>query len=102
VDGVLAILTPQAMTDPTQAARTVIEIARQSDKPLVTCWMGEEQVSEARKLFKGAGIPTFRTPEPAVDLFSHISNYYRNRQLLMQTPPRFPSRLRRGSNRRAW
>ena len=87
VDGVLAILTPQAMTDPTQAARTVIEIARQSDKPLVTCWMGEEQVGEARKLFQGAAIPTFRTPEPAVDLFSHISNYYRNRQLLMQTPP---------------
>ncbi len=87
VDGVLVILTPQAMTDPTQAARTVIEIARQSDKPMVTCWMGEEQVGEARKLFKGAAIPTFRTPEPAVDLFSHISNYYRNRQLLMQTPP---------------
>ena len=87
IDGVLAILTPQAMTDPTKAARAVIEVARQSDKPLVTCWMGEEQVREARKLFKGAGIPTFRTPEPAVDLFSHISNYYRNRQLLMQTPP---------------
>ncbi|WP_310452960.1 GNAT family N-acetyltransferase [Sulfuritalea sp.] len=87
VDGVLVILTPQAMSDPTQAARTVIEIARQSDKPMVTCWMGEEQVGEARKLFKGAAIPTFRTPEPAVDLFSHISNYYRNRQLLMQTPP---------------
>jgi acetyltransferase len=86
VDGVLAILTPQAMTDPTQAARTVIEISRQSDKPLVTCWMGEDQVNEARKLFQGAGIPTFRTPEPAVDLFSHVSNYYRNRQLLMQTP----------------
>jgi hypothetical protein len=59
VDGVLAILTPQAMTDPTQAARTVIDIARQSDKPLVTCWMGEDQVGEARKLFQGAGIPTF-------------------------------------------
>jgi acetyltransferase len=87
IDGVLAILTPQAMTDPTQAARTVIEVARHTDKPLVACWMGEEQVTEARKLFKGAGIPTFRTPEPAVDLFSHISNYYRNRQLLMQTPP---------------
>ena len=86
VDGVMAILTPQAMTDPTQAARTVIEVARNSDKPLVTCWMGEEQVREARLLFKGAGIPTFRTPEPAVELFSHISNYYRNQQLLMQAP----------------
>ncbi len=86
VDGVLAILTPQAMTDPTQAARTLIEIAKKSDKPLVTCWMGEEQVREARLLFKGAGIPTFRTPEPAVDLFSQISSYYLNRQLLMQAP----------------
>jgi acetyltransferase len=86
VDGVLTILTPQAMTDPTQAARAVIEVAKKSDKPLVTCWMGEEQVREARMLFKGAGIPTFRTPEPAVELFSHISNYYRNQQLLMQAP----------------
>ncbi len=86
VDGVLAILTPQAMTDPTQAARAVIEVAKQSDKPLVICWMGEEQVREARLLFKGAGIPSFSTPEPAVELFSHISNYYRNQQLLMQAP----------------
>ena len=86
IDGVLVILTPQAMTDPTQAARIVIEVAKKYDKPVVTCWMGEEQVREARLLFKGAGIPTFRTPEPAVELFSHISNFYRNQQLLMQAP----------------
>ncbi|MCX7896620.1 MAG: bifunctional acetate--CoA ligase family protein/GNAT family N-acetyltransferase [Rhodocyclaceae bacterium] len=86
VDGVLTILTPQAMTDPTQAARVVIEAAQKSDKPVVTCWMGESQVKEARLLFRGAGIPTFRTPEPAVELFSQISAYYRNQQLLMQTP----------------
>ena len=87
VDGVLAILAPQVPADPTQAARAVIELARASDKPLVTCWMGEEQVREARLLFKGAGIPSFRTPEPAVELFSQIANYYRNQKLLMQTPP---------------
>ncbi|MDR1999913.1 MAG: bifunctional acetate--CoA ligase family protein/GNAT family N-acetyltransferase, partial [Zoogloeaceae bacterium] len=86
IDGVLVILTPQAMTDPTQAARVVIEATRKNDKPVVTCWMGEEQVREARLLFRGAGIPTFRTPEPAVDLFSHISAYYRNQRLLMETP----------------
>jgi acetyltransferase len=86
VDGVLVILTPQAMTDPTQAARRVIEVAKTTDKPVVTCWMGEEQVREARLLFQGAGIPSFRTPDPAVELFSHISAYYRNQKLLMQTP----------------
>ncbi len=86
VDGVLTILTPQAMTDPTQAARVVIEVAAKADKPIVTCWMGELQVREARLLFRGAGIPSFRTPEPAVELFSHISAFYRNQKLLMQTP----------------
>jgi acetyltransferase len=86
VDGVMAILTPQALTDPTQTARAVIEVAQRTDKPIVTCWMGEEQVREARLLFKGAGLPSFHTPEPAVELFSHISNYYRNQQLLMQAP----------------
>lgn len=86
VDGVLIILTPQAITNPTEAAKAVIEVARESDKPLVTCWMGEDQVRESRTLFKAARIPTFRTPEPGVEMFYHISAYYRNQKLLMQTP----------------
>jgi acetyltransferase len=86
VDGVLTILTPQAMTQPTDVAKCVTAIAKESDKPLVTCWMGEEQVRDARAMFKENFIPTFRTPEPAVELFSHISVFYRNQKLLMQTP----------------
>ncbi len=86
VDGVLVILTPQAMSDPTQAARVIIDTAHKSRKPLITCWMGEEQVREARLLFRGAGLPSFRTPEPAVEMFAHITRYYRNQKLLMQVP----------------
>ena len=86
IDGILVILTPQVMADPTQAARVVIELVKKADKPVITCWMGEQQVREARLLFKGAGITAFRTPEPAVELFSNIANYYRNQKLLMQTP----------------
>ena len=41
---------------------------------------------ESRTLFKEAGIQTFRTPEPAVELFSHLSSFYRNQKLLIQTP----------------
>ena len=93
VDGILAILAPQALSDPTQTARAVVELARHSDKPLATCWMGEQQVGEARLLFKGAGIPSFHTPEPAVDLFSKIGNYYRNQKLLMQTPASLSEQL---------
>jgi len=86
VDGVLAILTPQAMSDPTQSARMAIEAASKSRKPLIACWMGEEQVREARLLLRGAGLPSFRTPEPAVEMFAHIARYYRNQKLLMQVP----------------
>jgi len=86
VDGVLVLLSPQATTRPTHIARAVADLGRDADKPLVTCWVGGRHVEEAREVFRRAGIPTFSTPEPAVELFSHISAYYRNQKLLMQVP----------------
>ncbi|TCV89024.1 bifunctional acetate--CoA ligase family protein/GNAT family N-acetyltransferase [Sulfurirhabdus autotrophica] len=86
VDGVLVILTPQAMTRPLEVAQTVIEMAGKFNKPLIACWMGEVQVAESRLAFAKAKIPSFRTPEPAVEVFSFISAYYQNQKLLMQTP----------------
>ena len=90
VDGVLAILTPQAMTNPEAAARAVIDAAHSaqngSSKPLLTAWMGEASVADARELFRQARIPTFRAPEPAIETFAHLSSFYRNQHLLMQAP----------------
>jgi len=86
VDGVLVILAPQAMTAPLEVARTVIECAKTSDKPLLGCWMGEEQVAGGRKLLAAHGIPAFGAPEPAIDMFAHVSAFYRNQKLLLQTP----------------
>jgi acetyltransferase len=86
VDGVLVMLAPQAMTAPMEVARAVIECAKTSDKPLLTCWMGEEQVAKARHLLAAHGIPTFRTPDPAIEMFAHVSAFYRNQRMLLQTP----------------
>lgn len=86
VDGVLAILTPQAMTRPLEVAQAVIEVAGQFNKPLLTCWMGDTQVASSREAFAQTRIPSFRTPEPAVEVFSYISAYYQNQKLLMQAP----------------
>ncbi|OGR06633.1 MAG: GNAT family N-acetyltransferase, partial [Deltaproteobacteria bacterium RIFOXYD12_FULL_50_9] len=86
VDGVLVILTPQAMTKPLESAMAVIELSSQSSKPLLACWMGEKQVAEARLAFAQAKKPSFRTPEPAVEVFSYLSAYYQNQKLLMQVP----------------
>jgi acetyltransferase len=86
VDGVLTILTPQAMTKPLEAAKAVIEVSDQYSKPLLACWMGGVQVEEARNAFNIAKKPNFRTPEPAVEIFSFLSAYYQNQKLLMQMP----------------
>ncbi len=86
VDGMLVILTPQAMTAPTEVARRVIALAQRYRKPLIVCWMGETQVAEARSLFAGACIPCFFSPEPAVETFAFLSAYYQNQKLLMQAP----------------
>ncbi|MBS0425276.1 MAG: GNAT family N-acetyltransferase, partial [Proteobacteria bacterium] len=64
----------------------IIELAVKFDKPLIACWMGEVQVAACRQAFNQAKIPNFRTPEPAVEVFSFISAYYQNQKLLLQTP----------------
>jgi acetyltransferase len=86
VDGVLAILAPQAMTEPDASAQAVIEAARGSSKPVLACWMGEEQTAAARRELLKARIPVFRTPDPAVQMFGHLSAFYRNQRALLQTP----------------
>ena len=85
VDGVLVMLTPQA-ANPTEVAEVLVELDKKATKPLLACWMGDALMGESRRLFTDAGIPNFRTPEPAVELFSQISEYYNNQKLLMQTP----------------
>jgi acetyltransferase len=85
VDGMLVMLSPQAMTQPMEVAKAVIDVSDQTSKPILTCWMGEEQVAEARLAMEAASIPAFRMPETAVELYYHISTYYRNQKLLLQT-----------------
>ncbi|MDH3275635.1 MAG: bifunctional acetate--CoA ligase family protein/GNAT family N-acetyltransferase [Gammaproteobacteria bacterium] len=91
VDGAIVILTPQAMTRPTEVAAAVIKSAQKSSKPIVTSWMGGAQVEEARRLFNNARVPDFRTLENAVDAFSYLAIYNRNQRLLLQTPARLTS-----------
>ncbi|MCK7491639.1 MAG: hypothetical protein MZW92_08050 [Comamonadaceae bacterium] len=102
VDGVLAILAPQALTDAGEAAQAG-DRRRQATR--TSRWSpagwAKTRSRAPRDLFEALGVPTFRTPEPAVELFSHISNFYRNQKLLMQTPePLSPPRSRRACRRR--
>ncbi len=86
IDGVLALLTPQAMTKPADAAEAVVEAAKGSKKPLLACWMGESSVAEARTLLSASGIPDFPAPEQAVEAFAHLARHQLNQRLSLELP----------------
>ena len=86
IDGVLVILTPQAMTNPTEIAQCIIEGAKHSKKPVLAAWTGGAKVEEGRALFANSNVAHFNTPEVAVDAFGFLANYAQNQILLKQIP----------------
>lgn len=86
VDGVLAMLSPQAMTDPVACAQAVIDAQSTQQKPVLTCWMGEQQVAAATRLFSAHQVPSFSSPESSVEAFAYLAKFYQSQQLLMQVP----------------
>ncbi|MDP1647299.1 MAG: bifunctional acetate--CoA ligase family protein/GNAT family N-acetyltransferase [Rubrivivax sp.] len=86
-DGVLLIHSPKAGSDTEAVARAVGEAFSPAAKPVLGCWMGEASVRPSRELLAAKHMPVFRTPEGAVDAFHSIASFYRNQQLLQQTPP---------------
>lgn len=87
IDGILVILSPKPELDTTAVAQALADLHPSVGKPLVTCWMGDERAAAARMILSGAAIPTYRTPEAAVDAFHNIASFHQNQQLLHQTPP---------------
>lgn len=86
IEGILIILVPVVMSDPTEVAKEIITITKESDKPILTCWLGQSQVESAWKLFAENNVPSFKTPESAIDAFADIIYYYHNQKLILEKP----------------
>jgi acetyltransferase len=85
-DGMLVILTPQAMTDPTQIAEQLKPLARQEGKPLIASWMGGVDVATGEEILNRANIPTFPYPDTAARAFNYMWRYSYNLRSLYETP----------------
>jgi acetyltransferase len=86
VDGALVLLTPQALTQPTEAAEAVIRAAAPLRKPILACWLGATQVQAGRELFARHQVPCFGNPESALEAFGFLAEHHDNRKMLMQAP----------------
>jgi len=85
-DGLLVILTPQAMTDPTATAEELKPYAKLPGKPLLACWMGGKEVEAGEDILNRAGIPTYKYPDTAARAFCYMWRYTYNLRALYETP----------------
>ncbi|MDW8351916.1 MAG: bifunctional acetate--CoA ligase family protein/GNAT family N-acetyltransferase [Anaerolineae bacterium] len=85
-DGLLVILTPQAMTDATTTAEFLRPYARLRGKPVLASWMGGDSVAAGERILNEAGIPTFAYPDTAARMFTYMWRYSDNLRALYETP----------------
>lgn len=88
-DGLLVVLTPQAMSDPTETARQVVETLKplsDSGKPLLASWMGGAEVAMGEEILNQASIFTFPYPDTAARIFNLMWRYTYSLRGLYETP----------------
>jgi acetyltransferase len=100
-DGLLAILTPQDMTDPTLTAEALAKHAHVDGKPILASWMGGADVAAGVDILNRAGIPSFPFPDDAARTFCQMWRYADNLRSLYETPERCPDADLRPDDARA-
>ncbi|MBD2598578.1 bifunctional acetate--CoA ligase family protein/GNAT family N-acetyltransferase [Nostoc spongiaeforme FACHB-130] len=85
-DGLLVILTPQAMTDPTQTAEQLKPYAQIPGKPILASWMGGAEVTAGETILNRQSIPTYRYPDTATRIFSYMWQSSYNLRGIYETP----------------
>ena len=86
VDAVLASVTPQAMTNPTAAARVIGKLAQKATKPVLAAWLGGQAMREGLSVLVESGVAAYAMPEQAVRAFMTLVAYARNLETLYETP----------------
>lgn len=83
VDGILVILTPQAMTEIVETADVITEISEKVDIPILASFMGEARVKAGIETMAKHNVPNFAFPERAAMVLQAMSHYreYRARPL---------------------
>ena len=85
-DGVLVILTPQAMTEATATAELLKPFAHIEGKPVLASWMGGADVEAGEEILNKANIPAFKYPDSAAKAFSYMWRYSYNLRGIYETP----------------
>jgi acetyltransferase len=83
---VLFMHAPTAIVRSDDIARACAPIVKQAPGRVMACWLGDDAVADARRIFEDAGVPDYGTPEEAVRAFGMLATYRRNQALLLEAP----------------
>lgn len=88
VDGLLAIMSPQGMTEPANVANALLSAASElkEKKPVFASLMGAAEVAVGDRVLNESGIPTFSFPDAAAKAFNYMWKYSANLDALYETP----------------
>ncbi|MCK5416839.1 acetate--CoA ligase family protein [Candidatus Parcubacteria bacterium] len=76
IDSILILLTPQSMTKPDVVAEELLKVYfKHKNKLLLVSFLGGDDVLKGREIFEKENIPTFNTPELAINAFINIIKY---------------------------
>lgn len=85
-DAVLLLHAPTAIVPSEEIAAACAPLIREARRNVLACWLGGDGVARARGIFAEAGIPTYSTPEEAVQAFLQMVEYRRSQEMLMEVP----------------
>lgn len=88
-DGLLLILAPTGLADPSAVASQVTVCAQTGGKPVIASWMGGRDVAPGDAILREAGIPTYPYPDAAARVFQLMWSYSVNLKALYETPASF-------------
>ncbi len=86
VDGLMVIVTPQAMTEIEETAHAVGRMAQESDKPVLGCFMGEARIEAGVDVLWQYGVPNYPFPERAAAALAAMRDFRREQQRPIFTP----------------
>ncbi len=76
INGVLILLTPTATVNVEETSLAISNIAKSTDRPLLTSFMGKKSIESGAKTLLRSGVPNYNYPEEAVSAINAMYRYH--------------------------
>lgn len=86
IDAVIVVLTPQKMTQIKETAETIGRLGRKNTKPIILCFMGEEEIAKYYDIYGKYSLPQYYFPLQAVKTLAKMWEYAQHKALPLVWP----------------